>query len=139
MGSAIRLLVLAAALAAAAHAAAQAGLKLPERSEPGLDPRFARGWFAPEYDRFGFVAPHWRDPSMLAGPRMQWSYAFGDRASLGISLARERDAELEHRPLSVFGRYWFTPNWAVSAESLSSDPLGLLRLQDFRIGVQRRF
>jgi hypothetical protein len=27
----------------------------------------------------------------------------------------------------------------VSAESVSRDPTGLLRLQDFRIGVQRRF
>ena len=50
-----------------------------------------------------------------------------------------RDSEFEQRPLSVYGRYWFSSDWAVSAESLSRDPTGLFRLQDFRIGVQRRF
>jgi hypothetical protein len=128
------------ALFAALPAFGQSGLRLPERGEPGLDPSFARGWFAPEYDRFGFAASHWRDaPGFAAAPRLKWSYAFGERASLSMSFARERDAELEQRPLSVFGRYWFAPDWALSAESLSRDPLGLLRLQDFRIGVQRRF
>ena len=56
-----------------------------------------------------------------------------------MSLANGREAEFEHRPLSVFGRYWFSPDWALSAESLSRDASGLLRLQDFRIGVQRQF
>ena len=114
----------------------QSGLRLPERGEPGLDPTFARGWLAPEYDRFGFAAYHWR-------PRAQWSYSFSERANLSMSLASVgnagRESDLEHRPLSVFGRYWFSPDWAVSAESLSRDPTGLFRLQDFRIGVQRRF
>ena len=74
---------------------------------------------------------------------MQWSYAFGERGSLSMSLASGRDtlreSDFEQRPLSIFGRYWFSPDWALSAESLSRDAGGLLRLQDFRIGVQRRF
>ena len=41
--------------------------------------------------------------------------------------------------MSVYGRYSLTADWAVSAETLSRDASGLLRLQDFRIGVQRRF
>jgi len=122
---------LIAGLLAAVPAFGQSGLRLPERGEPGLDPSFARGWLAPEYDRFGFAAYHWR-------PRAQWSYSFSERANLSMSLAN-RESELEQRPLSVFGRYWFSPDWAVSAESLSRDPTGLFRLQDFRIGVQRRF
>jgi len=129
-------------LLAALTAQAQSGLKLPERGETGIDPAFARGWFAPEYDQFGFAAPHWRDiPSLAAGAsRMRWSYAFSDGASMGLSLARERFySEFEQRPLSVFGSYRFTQDWALSAESLSRDPLGLFRLQDFRIGLQRRF
>jgi len=127
-------------LIAAAPAWAQSGLRLPERAEPGLDPSFARSWLAPEYDRFGFAAYQWRDIYGFApGPRMRWSYAFGERADLSMSLASPRDWDLEQRPLSVFGRYWFAPDWAVSAESLSRDPTGLFRLQDFRIGVQRRF
>lgn len=127
-------------LLAALPAWAQSGLRVPERAEPGLDPSFARGWLAPEYDRFGFAAYQWRDIYGFApGPRMRWSYAFGERADLSMSLASPREWDLEPRPLSLFGRYWFSPDWAVSAESLSRDPTGLFRLQDFRIGVQRRF
>jgi hypothetical protein len=127
-------------LLAALPAWAQSGLRVPERAEPGLDPSFARGWLAPEYDRFGFAAYQWRDVYGFApGPRMRWSYAFGERADLSMSLASPREWDLEPRPLSLFGRYWFSPDWAVSAESLSRDPTGLFRLQDFRIGVQRRF
>jgi hypothetical protein len=130
----------AVGLLAALPAGAQSGLRVPERAEPGLDPSFARGWLAPEYDRFGFAAYQWRDIYGFApGPRMRWSYAFGERADLSMSLASPREWDLEPRPLSLFGRYWFSPDWAVSAESLSRDPTGLFRLQDFRIGVQRRF
>lgn len=118
------------ALSGAAPVFAQSGLRVPERAEPGLDPTFAKGWFAPEYDRFGFAA----------SPRLQWSYALGPRGNLSMSLANNgRESDLEHRPLSVFGRYWIAQDWAVSAESLSRDATGLFRLQDFRIGVQRRF
>lgn len=131
-----------AALLAAVPAFAQSGLKLPERGEPGLDPTFAKGWLAPEYDRFGFAAWHWRDAAYGFAPstRMQWSYAISNRANLSMSLANNgRDADLEHRPMSVFGRYSLSPDWAVSAESASRDATGLFRLQDLRIGVQRRF
>jgi hypothetical protein len=137
----LRRLAVLGTLLLAIPAFAQSGLKLPDRGEPGLDPTFARGWLAPEYDRFGFAAYQWRDAYGFApAPRMQWSYAIGERGSLSMSLANNgRESELDHRPVSVFGRYWFSPEWAVSAESLSRDATGLLRLQDFRIGVQRRF
>ena len=39
------------------------GLRLPERSEPGLDPNFARGWLAPEFDRFGSSRTSGRTPT----------------------------------------------------------------------------
>ena len=131
---------LIAGLIGALPAFAQSGLRLPERGEQGLDPSFARGWLAPEYDRFGFAAYQWRDAYGFAPtPRMRWSYAFGERGSLSMSYANLRESEFEPRPLSVFGRYWLSPDWALSAESLSRDPTGLFRLQDFRIGVQRRF
>jgi hypothetical protein len=125
---------------AALPALAQSGLRPPERGEVGLDPSFARGWLSPEYDRFGFAASQWRDGVGFApSPRMRWSYDFGDRASFSMSLANSRESELETRPLALYGRYWFTPNWAFAAESMSRDAGGLLRMQDFRIGVQRRF
>ena len=135
-----RLAVLLTLFMVALPALAQSGLRLPERGEPGLDPRFARGWLAPEYDRFGFAAYQWRDAYGFApSERMRWSYTFGQRASFSMSLANPRDSDWEPRPLSLFGRYSFSPAWALSAESMSRDATGLLRLQDFRIGVQRRF
>jgi hypothetical protein len=132
--------VVAIALIVAAPAYAQSGLRLPERSEPGLDPSFARGWLAPEFDRFGFLSYQWRDAQgfVPAAQRMNWSYALSERTSLGLSV-NNRDFDYDQRNVSVFGRYWFAPDWAVSAESLSREPTGLLRLQDVRIGVQRRF
>ena len=119
---ALRYCIAAAVLFAASAANAQSGLRLPERGETGIDPTIARGWFAPEYDTFGFAAPHWRDaPSLAAGAsRMRWSYAFGGRASMGLSMSREATtSELEQRPLSLFGSYHFAQDWALSAESLS--------------------
>ena len=69
--------------------------------------------------------------------RLTWSPG---RRSFSMSYVNNaRDSEVEPRPLSLYGRYWLSPDWALSAESLSRDPGGLLRLQDFRIGVQRRF
>ena len=128
----LRQLVVVGALLSASPAFGQSGLRLPDRGESGIDPSFARGWLAPEYDRFGFANSYpWR-------PRSEWSSAVVDRGNLGLSLSR-RDSEFEQRPMSVFGRYWFSQDWAVSAESLSRDTTGLFRLQDFRIGVQRRF
>ena len=128
----LRQLVVVGALLSASSAFAQSGLRLPDRGESGLDPSFARGWLAPEYDRFGFANSYpWR-------PRSEWSSAVVDRGNLGLSLSR-RDSEFDQRPMSVFGRYWFSQDWAVSAESLSRDTTGLFRLQDFRIGFQRRF
>lgn len=130
-------LVLCIALCAAQGALAQAGLRVPDRAEPGLDPSFARGWLAPDYDRFGFAYyTPWRDAGLSPGSRMHWSYAFGQRGSFGMSLANGRDFEQE-RQVSLFGRYWFSTDWAFSAE-MSRDSTGA-RPQDFRFGVQRRF
>lgn len=140
----MRRLLCAATLLASTAALAQSGLRLPQRDEPGLDPAFVRsGWLAPRYDRFGFVSQPWRDGLGFAPAQLHWSYDLSSRASFSMSYATagtySRDSELDMRPLSLFGRYWLTNDWAVSAESLSRDPGGLLRLQDFRIGVQRRF
>src|SRR5437879_13062476 len=70
---------------------------------------------------------------------MQLSYAFSDRGSLGMSYISGRESEYDARQYSLFGRYWFAHDWAVSAEALSRDTPGLFRLNDFRIGLQRRF
>ena len=131
-------LLLCAALAAAQGVAAQANMRIPDRAESGLDPSFARGWLAPEYDRFGFAYyTPWREGGVTPGSRLNWSYAFGNRGSFGMGVASNRDLEQE-RQMALFGRYWFAPDWAFSAEMLSRDAAGL-RPQDLRIGVQRRF
>src|SRR3954470_17853332 len=107
------------ALGAAGAASAQEGIRIPERAEPGLDPRFAPGWLAPDFDRFGFLRYQWREAAGFApSPRMSWSYSFSERGSMGMSFSNSRDLEPE-RQVSLFGRYWLSPAWALSAESMS--------------------
>jgi hypothetical protein len=132
-------LVLTLALALAAPAFAQSGLRMPERNAPGLDPTFARGWLAPDFDRFGF-AYQWKEGLGFApSQRMNWSYSFGGRGSLSMSLGAARDMEYDRRQFSLFGHYWLAPDWALSAEASSRESTGLLRLNDWRFGLQRRF
>jgi len=129
-------IALCVALCTTQGALAQAGLRIPDRGE-GLDPTFARGWLAPDYDRFGFAYyTPWRDAGLAPGSRMHWSYAYGQRGSFGMSVANGREFEPD-RQVSLFGRYSLSPDWAFSAE-LSRDSTGV-RPQDFRFGVQRRF
>ena len=123
----------------AGQALAQSGLRLPSTGEPGLDPTYARGWLSPDYDRFGTALHNWREAVGFApGQRMQWTYSLNDRSSLGMGMEKSRDLE-ENRQLSLYGRYSLGQDWALSAESMSQNPWGLLQLRDFRIGVQRRF
>jgi len=118
----------------------QSGLRLPQQGEPGLDPTFARGWLAPDYDRFGFALYNWREAVGFApGQRMHWSTTLGDRGSLGMSMGSGASYVDENRQVSLYGSYSLSADWALSAETLSRDASGLFRLQDFRIGVQRRF
>lgn len=122
-----------------AHAFAQSGLRLPQQDEPGLDPTFARGWLAPDYDRYGTALHNWREQVGFApGQRMNWTYTLNDRGSLGMSMASSRELE-DQRQLSLYGRYSLTPDWSLGVETLSRDASGLFLLRDFRIGVQRRF
>jgi hypothetical protein len=122
----------------ASQAGAQSGLRLPSHDEPGLDPTFARGWLAPDYDRYGTALHNWREAVGFApGQRMQWTYTLSDRSSMGMAMGNSR--ELEDRQLSLYGRYSLNPDWALGVETLSRDATGLFLLRDFRIGVQRRF
>jgi hypothetical protein len=131
-------LSLLAALAAG-QALGQAGLRIPDRAEPGLDPTFARGWLTPEYDRFGFAQYKEAAGFSTVAPRMSWAYSVGQRADFSMSYKSGTEIDYE-RQVSLYGRWWFSPEWALSAETVSRDQPGWLpRLQDFRIGVQRRF
>lgn len=136
----LRPVLCAVTLLASAAGLAQSGLRAPQRDVPGLDPAFARAWLAPQYDRFGFASQPWRDGlGFSPARRLQWSYELTRSASLSMSYMNGRESDLETRPLSLFGRYWLSSEWALSAESMSRDAGGLLRLQDVRIGVQRSF
>jgi hypothetical protein len=133
-------------LAAALPAAAQDGLKLPVRPFVGIDPTYAGGWLSPERDRLGFAPYHWRDSAGFApNQRMQWSYAFGARSSLGMSVANGRDFitepvyGAETRQYGLVGRYSLAPDWSLSAETIARDPSTLFRLQDLRFGLRRQF
>jgi hypothetical protein len=131
-------LVFFVTLAVAAQAFAQSGLRVPERGEPGLDPAFARGWLAPDFDRFGFAYP-WKEALAFAQSQpMNWSYSFGGRASLSMSLGQARE-DYDQRQFSLFGHYRFAQDWALSAEASSRESTGFLRLNDWRFGLQRRF
>ncbi len=134
-------LVFMIAVAAAAPALAQSGLRVPERGVPGLDPALARGWLAPNFDRFGF-AHAWSDTLGFApSQRMAWSYSFGGRGSLTMSLGAGRDPDYDQRQFSLFGhyRFGFAPDWALSAEAISRESTGVLKPNDWRFGLQRRF
>jgi hypothetical protein len=121
----------------AGQAAAQSGLRLPQQGEPGLDPAHARGWLAPDYDSFGFALNNWREAVGFApGQRTQLTYSLTERSSLGMGVGNDWE---DQRQYSLHGRYSLTQDWALSAETLGRDASGLFRLQDIRIGVQRRF
>lgn len=104
--------------------------------------RFRRYELAPPYSLRGSgIEPAWRTP----GYRLQWSYELA-RGSFGLSLASGRDAEdflsqelAPGRQLSLFGRYWLGPDWALSAEALAPGEGSLLGRPKIRLGVQRQF
>jgi YaiO family outer membrane protein len=80
--------------------------------------------------------------------RLQWSYFFGDQSSVGLSLARGREVEnvgggalvtSDVRNVTLFGRWWFAPHWAISAEAETHEQGNLYRRHGLRIGLRHRF
>ncbi len=80
--------------------------------------------------------------------RVQWSYQVGDRGFFGLSLAQGlgfESAALEGLPagdvrnLTLFGRYWFMPNWAFSAAAETQEQVGFARRNGVRFGLQHQF
>jgi hypothetical protein len=139
------------ASAAASNAPAQEGLRLPSRGiEPvaggsGIDPAFAGGWLSPDGSRMASAPNNWREAIGFAPERrIQWFFPLG-RHALGVSLASGRyfDAApiygTEARQYGFWGRYSLAQDWSLSAETVSREPGTLFRLQDFRIGLRRRF
>lgn len=139
------------AVGIALPASAQDGLKLPARgTDPaiggsGIDPSLAGGWLGPRHETFTSAPGNWRDTFGFAPTQgIQWSYPFGAH-SLGMSIASGRDYVaapifgIESRQYGFFGRYAFDQDWSLSAGAYSRAAGTVFRLEDFRIGLQRKF
>lgn len=141
---------LALACGLAGTSSAQEGLRLPAKGlDPaiggsGIDPSLAAGWLNPRQERF--TAPgNWRDTYGFAPLHgIEWSYPLGDH-SLGMTYESGRDYVaapifgVESRQYGLFGRYAFDPDWSLSAGAYSRQTGTAFRLEDFRIGLRRRF
>ena len=86
--------------------------------------------------------------SMTLSQRLQWSYHVGERGFFGLSLAQGLAVETatpeglpigEARNITLFGRYWFLPNWAVSAEAETQEQVGFARRNGVRFGLRHQF
>ena len=86
--------------------------------------------------------------SVSLSQRLQWSYHVGDRGFFGLSLAQGLAVEsatpeglpsADARNLTLFGRYWFLPNWAVSAEAQMQEQIGYARRNGVRFGLRHQF
>lgn len=81
--------------------------------------------------------------------RFQVSYAYGERNSIGLAYTTGRDVEnpglnlalplADVRDLTLSGRHWLSPNWALTYDVLSQEHTYLNRRQGLRLGVSRSF
>jgi hypothetical protein len=81
--------------------------------------------------------------------RVQMDYLYGERNIVGLSYTMGRDVDQlglsagmqlnDVRDLTLSGRHWLTPNWAVTYDLLSQEQSNLLKRQGLRLGVSRTF
>jgi len=86
--------------------------------------------------------------SLGSAHRFQVNYFYGERNTVGLAYTTGRD--LEHlgpavglpandvRDLSLSGRHWLSPNWALTYEALQQEQT-LYKRQGLRLGVSRSF
>lgn len=87
--------------------------------------------------------------SLGSSQRVQMDYLYGERNTVGVSYTMGRDIEQiglgagmqlnDVRDLTLSGRHWLTPNWAVTYGLLSQEQSNLLKRQGLRMGVSRSF
>jgi YaiO family outer membrane protein len=80
--------------------------------------------------------------------RFQVNYFYGDRNTVGLSYTSGRDMDhhgpavglpiADVRDLTLSGRHWLSPNWALTYDLLSQEQ-ALYRRQGLRFGVSRTF
>lgn len=81
--------------------------------------------------------------------RFALNYYYGERSTVGIALAAGREVEnvgpplgvasTDVRSLSLSGRHWFAPSWALSWDLLAHEQGSLYRREGIRLGLRHRF
>lgn len=81
--------------------------------------------------------------------RFQLSYYYADRSSIGLSYSTGREVENVGPPrgvissdvqnLTLSGRHWFAPNWALTYDLLNQEQGTLYRRQGLRLGIRHSF
>lgn len=80
--------------------------------------------------------------------RLQWSHYFNDRDHVGLSVGSGREVEnvapaglLTSKVRSVYltGRWWFAPDWALTAEAGVHEQGSLYRRHGVRLGLRHEF
>jgi len=87
--------------------------------------------------------------SSASSHRVQLSYYYGDRSSVGLSYSTGREVENVGPPrgvissdvqnLTLSGRHWFAPNWALTYDLLNQEQGALYRRQGLRLGIRHSF
>lgn len=81
--------------------------------------------------------------------RFQLNYYYGERSTVGLSIAAGREVEnvgppvgivtTDVRDLTFTGRHWLRPDWAISWDVLAHEQGDLYRRRGVRIGIRHRF
>jgi YaiO family outer membrane protein len=81
--------------------------------------------------------------------RLSFSYYYGDGSSVGVAGTSGREVEnvgpptgitsTDVRNLSLTGRHWFAPDWAISWDLTAHEQGTLYRREGFRLGLRHRF
>lgn len=80
--------------------------------------------------------------------RLQWTHYFNDRDSVGVSVGGGREVEnvapgglvtSKVRSFYLTGRWWFAPDWALTAEAGVHEQGSLYRRHGVRLGLRHEF
>jgi YaiO family outer membrane protein len=87
--------------------------------------------------------------SSAASHRLQLSYYYADRSSVGLSYSNGREVENLGSPRGVIatdvlnwtvnGQHWLTPSWALTYDLVYHEQGDFYRRQGLRLGVRRSF
>jgi YaiO family outer membrane protein len=114
----------------------------------GLGAFTVAGYYGNQQLSYTVYSARPEERGMALSQRVQWSYYVGDRGFFGLSLGQGLGVEsAAPEPLSsgyvrnvtLFGRYWFLPDWAVSAEAETQEQVGQSRRNDVRFGLRHQF